>query len=413
MAKVKTFKAIRPNNDYQNIIPCLPYDVFNRSEARNYVKKYPHSFLAIDKPETQFAADFDMYSKECYSKAFEMLNSWIAENSLVKDTDESFYLYELTWNGKSQTGIVGCASVDDYLNGVIKKHENTRLQKEQDRINHVYTCNAQTGPIFLAYKHNDTLKDIIVNVKNEKPLYTFISDNNVENKVWKIYNNRTNVLISKAFDNIKNLYIADGHHRCASAVKVALKKREENPEYTGDESFNWIMSVMFDADELCILDYNRVIKDLNGRSSSQFIEELKQIFDIVGFGKSFIKPGKKGEFALYIDDIWYFLKLKEKYKSKDVVKTLDVSVLQDQVLDNILGINDPTKDSRIDFVGGIRGHVELENRVNNGWACAIAMYPTSMSELLAVADANKLMPPKSTWFEPKLLSGIFVHDISN
>lgn len=312
-----------------------------------------------------------------------------------------------------QTGIVACASVDDYQNQVIKKHENTRADKELDRIRHVETCKAQTGPIFLAYRANDVLKEIIQRTKQEQALYDFTTEDNITHRVWCISGEEDVQAIENAFAGIGQIYIADGHHRCASAVKVGLKKREENPDYTGAEEFNYFLSVLFADEELMIMDYNRVVKDLNELSEMEFLTRVSEIFEIVKTDKACIKPSAKGEVAMLVGDTWYLLSVKDAYKSEDPVDGLDVAVLQNQVLAPILGIGDPKTDKRIDFVGGIRGMEELERRVRTDCAVAFAMYPTSTQELFAVADAGLLMPPKSTWFEPKLRSGLFIHTIDS
>ena len=411
MAKIYPFKAIRPSKEYENIIPALPYDVYSRSEAKEVVSREPHSFLAIDRPETQFPDDFDMYCNEAYEKAASMISDWLNEGSFIQDEKACFYIYQLTMDGRSQTGIVGCASIDDYQNNVIKKHENTRADKELDRINHVDKCNAQTGPIFLAYRSNAVIASIVKNTMNNAPVYDFTKEDNVNHKVWIIDNEKDIKTISECFDQIDSIYIADGHHRCASAVKVGLKRRQENPSYTGDEEFNRFMSVLFPDDELMIMDYNRVIKDLNGMSEKEFLDALAKYFTIGTPSNNVIKPSKKGETSLYMGGIWYPLTMKSSVVSDDPVEGLDVAILQKYVLDNLLGIKDPKTDKRIDFVGGIRGLGELERRVKTDCKCAFAMYPTSINELFNVADAGMLMPPKSTWFEPKLRSGIFLHDI--
>jgi len=315
-------------------------------------------------------------------------------------------------DGRSQTGIVACSSIDDYVNGVVKKHENTREDKEIDRIRHVDTVNAQTGPIFLAYRQNETLKAIVAEEKAKPALYDFVSDDGIRHRVWKINDPAQTEAIEAAFAAIPATYIADGHHRAASAVKVGLKRRAENPGYTGEEPFNYFLSVLFPDEELMILPYNRVVKDLNGLSREQFFEAVKEKFELEEIGKEPYAPAEKGTFGMYLDNTWYALKVLPQYKNADPVKGLDVSILQDQLLGPVLGIGDPRTDKRIDFIGGIRGLKELERRVSEDMEIAFSMYPTSIEELLAVADAGLLMPPKSTWFEPKLRSGLFIHRLS-
>ncbi|MCQ2541293.1 MAG: DUF1015 family protein [Lachnospiraceae bacterium] len=412
MAIINPFRAIRPSKEYERIIPALPYDVYNRAEAKEVVDNAPHSFLAIDRPETQFGPDFDMYSKEAYEKASSMLREWLSEGSLIQDDKPCYYIYELIMDGRSQTGIVGCASIDDYCNNIIKKHENTRADKEQDRINHVDTCNAQTGPIFLAYRSNEIINGIVNSAMMNDPIYDFANEDHVTHRVWIIDNDSDIKIINHIFSTMDSIYIADGHHRCASAVKVGLKRRAENPNYTGAEEFNYFLSVLFPDEELMIMDYNRVIKDLNGMSEPELMDKLANVFTIGAPVNTPVRPRYKGEVSMYIGDKWYPLTMKDEVKSEDPVEGLDVAILQKYVLDELFGIKDPKTDKRIDFVGGIRGLGELERRVHTDCKIAFAMCPTSIDELFNVADAGLLMPPKSTWFEPKLRSGIFIHDIS-
>ena len=412
MAVVKPFICIRPAKENAAKVASLPYDVYNRKEACAAVAGNPVSFLNIDRAETQFSDDVDTYADCVYEKARELLDTQIAEGVYVTDAGEHYYLYGLTMDGRSQTGIVACSSIDDYVNGVVKKHENTREDKEIDRIRHVDTVNAQTGPIFLAYRQNETLKAIVAEEKAKPALYDFVSDDGIRHRVWKINDPAQTEAIEAAFAAIPATYIADGHHRAASAVKVGLKRRAENPGYTGEEPFNYFLSVLFPDEELMILPYNRVVKDLNGMSREQFFEAVKGKFELEEIGKEPYAPAEKGTFGMYLDNTWYALKVLPQYRSADPVKGLDVSILQDQLLGPVLGIGDPRTDKRIDFIGGIRGLKELERRVSEDMEIAFSMYPTSIEELLAVADAGLLMPPKSTWFEPKLRSGLFIHKLS-
>ena len=412
MAVVKPFICIRPAKENAAKVASLPYDVYNRKEACAAVAGNPVSFLNIDRAETQFSDDVDTYADCVYEKARELLDTQIAEGVYVTDAGDHYYLYELTMDGRSQTGIVACSSIDDYVNGVVKKHENTREDKELDRIRHVDTVNAQTGPIFLAYRQNETLKAIVAEEKAKPVLYDFASDDGIRHRVWKIDDPAQTAAIEAAFAAIPATYIADGHHRAASAVKVGLKRRAENPGYTGEEPFNYFLSVLFPDEELMILPYNRVVKDLNGMSREQFFEAVKEKFELEEIGKEPYAPAEKGTFGMYLDNTWYALKVLPQYRSADPVKGLDVSILQDQLLGPVLGIGDPRTDKRIDFIGGIRGLKELERRVREDMEIAFSMYPTSIEELLAVADAGLLMPPKSTWFEPKLRSGLFIHKLS-
>ena len=411
MAQIRPFKAYRPCKGMEERIAALPYDVYNRVEAHEVVKKNPESFLAIDRAETQFGEEVDTYADCVYEKADQMLREKIQEGKFVQDPTPCFYLYELTMDGNSQTGVVGCASIDDYRNNVIKKHENTRADKEEDRIRHVDTCSMQTGPIFLAYRAKEDLKEKIGELKKQAPVYDFVSEDGIGHRVWVIDNDSDVSMIEEAFGKIPAIYIADGHHRCASAVKVGLKRREQYPDYTGEEEFNYFLSVIFPDEELRILDYNRVVKDLNGLDAAAFLTRIGEYFTVEKKGQAPYRPTKKGMFGMYLEDEWYSLVAKEKIKSEDAVEGLDVSLLQNYLLDPILGIKDPKTDKRIDFVGGIRGLEELERRVHADMKVAFAMYPTSIAELFAVADAERLMPPKSTWFEPKLRSGLFLHEI--
>ena len=411
MAQIRPFKAYRPCKGMEERIAALPYDVYNRVEAHEVVKKNPESFLAVDRAETQFGEEVDTYADCVYEKADQMLREKIQEGKFVQDPTPCFYLYELTMDGHSQTGVVGCASIDDYRNNVIKKHENTRADKEEDRIRHVDTCSMQTGPIFLAYRAKEDLKEKIGELKKQAPVYDFVSEDGIGHRVWVIDNDSDVSMIEEAFRKIPAIYIADGHHRCASAVKVGLKRREQYPEYTGEEEFNYFLSVIFPDEELRILDYNRVVKDLNGLDATAFLTRIGEYFTVEKKGQAPYRPTKKGMFGMYLEDEWYSLVAKEEIKSEDAVEGLDVSLLQNYLLDPILGIKDPKTDKRIDFVGGIRGLEELERRVHADMKVAFAMYPTSIAELFAVADAERLMPPKSTWFEPKLRSGLFLHEI--
>ena len=412
MADIRPFKAYRPAPEKVEKIAALPYDVYNRQEAREVVSKNPDSFLAIDRPETFFEPDHDMYAKEVYEKAASELRRRMENGDFIQDKENSYYIYELTFKGRSQTGIVALSSIDDYLNGVIKKHENTREEKEKDRIDHVYTCKAQTGPIFLCYRENKTISEIVSRVKSvDEPIYDFVSEGDVRNRVWLMEDEDENNMISRVFTTINDIYIADGHHRCASAVKVGLKMRQEGQgSLKGKQQSDYFLSVLFPDSELMIMDYNRVVKDLNGLTNEQFLSKIEEKFDVKEEAHQ-VKPEKKAEFGMYLDKKWYRLTAHKDILKDDAVEGLDVSILQNEVLSPVLGIGDPRTDKRIDFVGGIRGLSELEKRADSDMCLAFSMYPTSISELFEVADAKRLMPPKSTWFEPKLLSGLFIHDI--
>lgn len=410
MAVIKAFECIRPDEKVADRVAALPYDVYNREEALKEVEREPLSFLAIDRAETQFDSSVDTYADCVYDKARELLDSRIADGTFITDTDKAYYVYELTMNGRTQTGIAACASIDDYNNNIIKKHENTRADKEQDRINHVDRCSAQTGSIFLAYRADEVIRNEVAKAKETKPLYSFTSPDGIRHQVYKISNAQSVENIEKAFAGIDDIYIADGHHRAASAVKVGLKRREEHPDYTGEEEFNYFLSVLFPDEELMIMPYNRVVKDLNGYSKEEFIKKIEEKFEIEESAAA-VEPAYKAEFGMYLDEKWYKLKAKKDILSDDPVDGLDVAILQNNLLEPVLGIHDPKTDKRIDFVGGIRGLLELEKRCHTDCVLAFSMYPTSIAELFAVADAGRLMPPKSTWFEPKLRSGLFIHKI--
>lgn len=411
MAVIKPFAAIRPSAEKADRIAALPYDVYNRQEAKEAVKGNPDSFLNIDRPETQFPDDFDMYSQEAYDKAKELLWDMVDDGRFIRDEQENYYIYELTMDGRSQTGIVACASIDDYENNVIKKHENTRAEKEADRIRHVDTVGAQTGPIFLAYRYHQQIAGIVAKTKEEKPVYDFVSEDSISHRVWIISDRDDITKILKAFSEINEIYIADGHHRAASAVKVGKKRREENPNTTGKEEYNYFLSVLFPDEELKILDYNRVVKDLNGMSEEELLKKLADILEVREISAENASPKEPHHFGMYLGGKWYDLAVRNEDLKEDPVKGLDVSLLQDLLLEPLFGITDPKTDARIDFVGGIRGMKELEKRVHEDCKVAFSMYPTSIAELFAVADAGLLMPPKSTWFEPKLRSGLFIHEI--
>lgn len=411
MADIRPFNAVRPREGLEDQIAALPYDVYNRKEALEETKKSPLSFLRIDRAETQFPENMDMYAPCVYEKAKELLDSMIEKGEFVKEEKPCYYIYELTMNGRTQTGITACANVDDYENEVIKKHENTRAEKEADRIRHVDVCSAQTGPIFLAYRSKKEINEQVDAVKKEAPLYDFTSEDGIRHRVWRIADDERIRIIQESFQAIQEIYIADGHHRCASAVKVALKRRAEHPDYTGTEEFNYFLSVLFPDEQLMIMDYNRVVKDLNGYTPKEFLAKLAEVFKIENLGKEAVRPSAKGEITMYLAEEWYRLTYLKEDTAADPVESLDVSVLQRKVLTPLLGIDDPKTDERIDFVGGIRGLGELERRVLEDCEVAFAMYPTSIQELFDVSDAGLLMPPKSTWFEPKLRSGLFIHEI--
>lgn len=451
MAEIRPFRCIRPNKEVASKVAALPYDVYNRQEAKKEVEKNPMSFLAVDRAETQFPDEVDLHDPRVYAKAKELLGQWQKEGILIPDETECYYVYELTMDGRSQTGIVACAAVEDYISGVIKKHENTREDKEQDRICHVDVTDSHTGPIFLAYRSDEELNRVVAEVCSQEALYDFVAEDGIRHRVWKAAEageadtgagtakERKESWTSRIrgrFLQMASVYIADGHHRAASAVKVGLKRRAENPGYTGEEPFQYFLSVLFPDDQLLIMPYNRVVKDLNGRTAEGFLKEVSKRFEITslaaeaggethetgrqkelqkgpGSGAHAGQPTERHHIGMYLAGQWYGLKVLPEYLTDDPVKGLDVSLLQDNLLAPVLGIGDPRTDVRIQFVGGIRGLGELERLVDGGeGAVAFAMYPTSIGELFSVADAGLLMPPKSTWFEPKLRSGLFIHKLS-
>lgn len=412
MSVLRAFKAVRPAPEYAEKVAALPYDVMSSSEARVMAEGNPYSFLHVDKAEIDLPETVGLYDEEVYETAKLNLQKLIDDGILKKDEKPCLYIYEQIREGKRQTGIVGCTAIDDYINNVIKKHELTRADKEADRIHHVDTLDANTGPIFLAYRKNEKVRGLIENWQNSNTaVYDFVSDGVVQ-RVWVIDDNSVISVITEEFKNIPSLYIADGHHRAASAVKVGLRRREQNPDYTGEEEFNFFLSVLFCSDDLRIMDYNRVIADLNGLSEVEFIDKVSEKFAVEKIGNEAYKPQKAHTFGMYLGGEWYCLSAKDgTYPENDPVLSLDVSILQNNLISPILNITDPRTDKRIDFVGGIRGLSELEKRAKDDMVLAFSMYPTTLDELMAIADAGKIMPPKSTWFEPKLLSGLFIHEL--
>lgn len=413
MAVFRAFKALRPTKEKAAAVAALPYDVVNREEAAAIGKENPDSFLHVDRAEMDLPAETDLYDVKVYQKAKENLHKMEETGVLVQDHKPCYYIYELVRKGKVQTGIAGCASIDDYLNNVVKKHELTRSDKELDRINHVDVCDANTGPIYLACRYTDALSALLEQWKKEhKAAYDFTEEDEITHRVWVIDGDEAISQIQDEMEKIPALYIADGHHRAVSAVKVGLKRRQENPDYTGEEAFNYFLSVVFSYDQLTILAYNRVVRDLNGQSVEDVLEKIKENFDMTIVPGFPAKPVEKHCFGMYLDGFWYLLKAKpELYEGKDVVGQLDSQILQDVVLGPVLGIGDPRTDKRIKFVGGSHKLRELQTMADETRGVAFALYPTSMEDLMQIADESKLMPPKSTWFEPKLRSGIFVHKL--
>ena len=400
MALFQAFRAVRPAEGKAEKVAALPYDVVSREEAREIGEKNPYSFLHVDRAEMDLDPEINLYDAEVYQKAKENLDRFQAEGTLIQDEKPNYYLYELIRKGKSQTGIVGVSSIDDYMNGVIKKHELTREDKEQDRIHHVDICDANTGPIFLACRY--------------QPVYDFTSEDEITHRVWIVDEEEKIQKINRLFGEISSIYIADGHHRAASAVKVGQKRRKEHPDYTGKEEFNFFLSVVFPYDQLTILPYHRIVKDLKGMEPKAFIGSMKFNFELMAMPGFPCKPVEKHCFGLYVDGEWFHLKAyPDIYAKKDSVGQLDVSILQDKVLGPVLGIEDPRTDERICFMGGNHRLKDLAAVADETGGAAFAMYPTSMEELMNIADEGKLMPPKSTWFEPKLRSGLFIHKLSD
>jgi len=412
MAVFKPFKAVRPFPEYAAEIASLPYDVMDSEEARSEVKKHPLSFLHVEKPEIDLDPGIDLYDEKVYAKAKENLYNYLDKRLMFQDEKTAFYIYKQTMDGRPQIGLVGLASIDDYLNNHIKKHELTRAEKEADRIKHVDTCNAHSSPVFFTYRHQKAIDEVVKKIMSEaKPVYDFVSDDGIGHALWVMDKAEDISKIESSFGTLKDLYVADGHHRTASAVRVGTLRREKYPDYKGDEEFNYIMTVIFPDNQLHIMDYNRIVKDLNGNSKEQFLDKVKTSFAIEEKGKKPYHPEGLHCFGMYLDGKWYKLTAKPgTWDNNDIVEALDVSIMQNNLLHPILGIEDPRRDKRIDFVGGIRGLEELQKRVDSGReAVAFAMFPPSMDELINIADAGKIMPPKSTWFEPKLRSGLFIH----
>lgn len=418
MAYIKPFCAIKPKKGKEAEFSSLPYDVYSEAEARRIVKQNPNSFLSIDRPETLLEEGVDIYSQKCYEKANEVFWDRVQKGDYIQDTQEMFYIYQLEMNHRTQTGIVACASVDDYLNQVIKKHENTRADKELDRIKHVSTMNAQTGPIFLAYEKQEVIEQIVNRITKTPPCFEFVAEDETIHRGYLVDQPSDINAICETFQNLNSIYIADGHHRCQSAVKVCEERRKQGNVKPEDE-VNYFLSVLFPSEQLMIMDYNRIVKDLNGYSEQEILDKIELVCNIqyleglqyhTGSEKK-ATPNEKGMFFMYLNSKWYQVTVKKEYLSSDPVEGLDVSLLQNLILEPIFQIFDPKTDQRIDFVGGIRGAKELEKRVEEHGGCAFYMYPTSITELMAVSDAGKLMPPKSTWFEPKLRSGLYIHEI--
>ncbi len=413
MSILKPFKGIRPKPELATKVASRPYDVLNSQEAKKEAEGNPFSFYHVIKPEIDLPENVDIHSTQVYEKAksnFEKL----FKDAMIQEDKPAYYIYAQTMFGKTQYGLVAGAAVTDYENNIIKKHELTRPDKEEDRMNHVRTANINAGPVFFAYKDNDTIDAIVAEKTSEKPEYDFTSNDDVRHQMWVVKDEAVVEKIEKTFaEEVEYIYVADGHHRTAAASLVGKERREQNPNHTGNEEYNFFLSVNFPASQLTIIDYNRVVKDLNGLSDDDFIKRLEESFDIENKGANEFKPSKLHEFSMYISGNWYKMTAKKgTYKENDPVGVLDVTILTDQVLSPHLNIKDLRRSERIEFVGGIRGLGELKNRVDAGeMKVAFALFPVSMNQLMDIADNDLIMPPKVTWFEPKLRSGLIVHSL--
>ncbi len=415
MAKIKPFKGVRPPKQYVEEVESRPYDVLDSEEARKEAGDNEKSLYHIIKPEIDFAPGTSEYDPRVYEKAAENFKKFQDKGWLVQDDKEQYYIYAQTMNGKTQYGLVVCAYVDDYLNGVIKKHELTRRDKEEDRMKHVRVNNANIEPVFFAYPDNSVLNDLILRYAQTEPEYDFIAPvDGFRHQFWIISNDEDIAAITSEFAKMPSLYIADGHHRSAAAALVGAEKAKQDPHHDGTEEYNYFMAVCFQASQLTILDYNRVVKDLNGLTSEQFIEALKKNFDVEDKGTGIYKPDHLHNFSMYLDGKWYSLTAKPgTFDDTDPIGVLDVDISSRLILNDILGIKDLRSDKRIDFVGGLRGLEELKRRVDSGeMRMALALYPVTMKQIMDIADSGKIMPPKATWFEPKLRSGLIIHKLS-
>lgn len=414
MAKIKPFKGIRPPKQYVEEVESRPYDVLDSEEARVEAGDNEKSLYHIIKPEIDFEPGTSEYDPRVYEKAAENFKKFQDKGWLVQDDKDNYYIYAQTMNGKTQYGLVVCAFVDDYLNGVIKKHELTRRDKEEDRMKHVRVNNANIEPVFFAYPDNTVLNDVIMKYAQTEPEYDFIAPiDGFRHQFWIISDSKDIEVVTEEFAKMPALYIADGHHRSAAAALVGAEKAKQNPNHKGTEEYNYFMAVCFQASQLTILDYNRVVKDLNGLSSEEFLKALSKNFDVVEKGADIYKPDHLHNFSLYLDNKWSSLTAKQgTFDDKDPIGVLDVDISSRLILDEILGIKDLRSDKRIDFVGGLRGLEELKRRVDSGeMRMALALYPVTMQQIMDIADSGKIMPPKATWFEPKLRSGLIIHKL--
>ncbi len=410
MATIRPFRAFRPKPEFVADVAAKPYDVLTSDEARLEAKGHPYSFLHVGKPEIDLDPSINLYDKRVYAKAKENLERLIKDKIIVQDPEPYLYLYAQTMGIHTQYGLVGCAAVEEYFRDTIKKHELTRKDKEEDRCNHVRVTNAQTGPVFLTYRDNPQVNAIVDRIKRDPPENDHVAADGIRHQSWVIKNRKEIGELQSLFGKIPNLYVADGHHRTAAAAMVGRERKAANPKHRGDEEYNFFLAVYFPSGQLQILDYNRAVKDLNALSNNAFFGRIKQYFEVQQVMGQ-VHPSRKGEFGVYLDKTWYVLNVQKELDTiDDPVLRLDVSVLQNYLLAPVLGIKDPRTDARIDFVGGIRGLRELERRVDSGeMRVAFSLHPTSVNELMSIADVGKLMPPKSTWFEPKLRDGLFTH----
>ena len=413
MAKIKPFKGLRPPRELVTQVASRPYDVLNSDEARDEAKGNPKSLYHIIKPEIDFPQGTDEHAEEVYRRAVDNFNAFQQNGWLVEDTKEHYYIYAQTMDGRTQYGFVVAANVDDYISGRIKKHELTRRDKEEDRMKHVRVNNANIEPVFFAFEDNAVLADILARETAKEPEYDFVADDGFGHTFWVIDDDATIAAITDAFAAIDNLYIADGHHRKAAAALVGHEKALANPDHRGDEEYNYFLAVAFPASNLKIIDYNRLVKDLNGMSPAEFLEALERNFVVIDKGTVPYRPDALHNFSLYLEGRWYSLTARPgTYDDSDPIGVLDVTVSSDLILRDLLGITDLRSDKRVDFVGGIRGLDELKRRVDSGeMAAALALYPVSMEQLMAIADSGNIMPPKTTWFEPKLRSGLVIHKL--
>ncbi len=411
MAVIKPFKGYRPKKDLVRLVAAPPYDVLEREDAYEMAKGNPYSYLHISKPEIDLPFDIDIYDEKVYLKGKENLQKFIKDGILIQDPEPYFYIYRQIWGSHIQTGIVACASCEDYEKDIIKKHEQTREDKENDRTKHIEVLNAHDEPVFLTYIKRDEINKIVNDITNSQPEYDFSTDDGIRHILWVVKDKNAIQNIEDEFKKIETIYVADGHHRSAAAVRLKNILKSKNQNHTGEEEYNFFLSVIFPHNEMKILPYNRVVKDLFGKTSEEFLKKLKENFELENRLEP-VEPVQKHTFGMYLEGKWYLLKSKETIIPEDAVGSLDVSILQNNVLSKMLGIENPRKDKRIYFVGGIKGVKELQRLVDSGeYKVAFSMYPTTIDDLMRVSGEGKFMPPKSTWFEPKLRSGLFVHTL--